>query len=398
MMKMKKHALILPAVALLLANVSCHQVYTDRLDSLQPKINSRMIRMSSDDVLTFLGQPNETRYDTISGLPVTELDFTDSVTLMNYKKYSAEDLTEPAFIKVYLKNDEVYSVKTNLVRKSSVPAGRQLSPVAALAFFMFLLSAACVIVMLQLCHINRRTGSMLSYVRHIKTDILDCFPSDICDVKSLLRQQNSTANYLKSIQSELRSFENIRTDITTLNSSMASLANSTSADIQKLQSAVERKLDDIKFTLSGFPSQHNTVLQKLQSAVERKLDDIDSTLSDFPNPPVAVLSSADVDPVSEEHSDELQHFLDMEVSASPLPPRVKAVLALYTNIATIGQLCTLAPTELRHLKNFGRRSLADVRKLLSGHGVSLGSDLPAYGYPRKKPTIEDNIKFKRIIV
>lgn len=368
MMKMK-HALILPAVALLLANVSCHQVYTDRLDSLQPEINSRMLRMSSDDVLTFLGQPNETRYDTISGLPVTELDFTDSVTLMNYKKYSAEDLTEPAFIKVYLKNDAVYSVKTNLVRKSSVPAGREPSPVAALAFFMFLLSAACVIVVLQLCHINRCTGHMLSYVQHIKTDILDCFPSDIRDVKSLLRQQNSTANYLKSIQSELRSFEDIRTAITTLNSSMASLANSTSADIQKLQSAVERKLDDIKFTLSGFPY-----------------------------PPVAVLSSADGDPVSEEHSDELQHFLDMEVSDSPLPPRVKAVLALYTNIATIGQLCTLAPTELRYLKNFGRRSLADVRKLLSGHGVSLGSDLPAYGYPRKKPTIEDNIKFKRIIV
>jgi len=50
------------------------------------------------------------------------------------------------------------------------------------------------------------------------------------------------------------------------------------------------------------------------------------------------------------------------------------------NIKTLAELCMKTDAEMLKTKNFGRKSLEEIKKVLQELGLSLGMDLDAIGY------------------
>jgi DNA-directed RNA polymerase alpha subunit len=54
----------------------------------------------------------------------------------------------------------------------------------------------------------------------------------------------------------------------------------------------------------------------------------------------------------------------------------------FAGMQYIGELSQKKPHELLKIKNFGRRSLKEVKKLLAKHGLTLGTPLPDWKRPK----------------
>lgn len=58
------------------------------------------------------------------------------------------------------------------------------------------------------------------------------------------------------------------------------------------------------------------------------------------------------------------------------------------NIKTLYELCSKTDGEMLKTKNFGRKSLEEIKKVLSDLGLSLGMDLESLGYKKKDTEVE----------
>ena len=58
------------------------------------------------------------------------------------------------------------------------------------------------------------------------------------------------------------------------------------------------------------------------------------------------------------------------------------------NIKTLYELCSKTDGEMLKTKNFGRKSLEEIKKVLSDLGLSLGMDLESLGYKKKDSEVE----------
>ena len=58
------------------------------------------------------------------------------------------------------------------------------------------------------------------------------------------------------------------------------------------------------------------------------------------------------------------------------------------NIKTLHELCSKTDGEMLKTKNFGRKSLEEIKKVLSDLGLSLGMDLESLGYKKKDTEVE----------
>jgi DNA-directed RNA polymerase subunit alpha len=94
----------------------------------------------------------------------------------------------------------------------------------------------------------------------------------------------------------------------------------------------------------------------------------------FEEPEVA---DADVDETSK--NDQLFDLLDKSIEELELSVRAYNCLK-NANIKTLAELCSKTDGEMLKTKNFGRKSLEEIKKVLHELGLGLGMDLEAIGY------------------
>lgn len=84
------------------------------------------------------------------------------------------------------------------------------------------------------------------------------------------------------------------------------------------------------------------------------------------------------------------HVLEMlDNSIEELELSVRAYNCLKNaNIKTLYELCSKTDGEMLKTKNFGRKSLEEIKKVLSDLGLSLGMDLESLGYKKKDSEVE----------
>lgn len=84
------------------------------------------------------------------------------------------------------------------------------------------------------------------------------------------------------------------------------------------------------------------------------------------------------------------HILEMlDNSIEELELSVRAYNCLKNaNIKTLYELCSKTDAEMLKTKNFGRKSLEEIKKVLSDLGLSLGMDLESLGYNKKDSEVE----------
>ena len=61
------------------------------------------------------------------------------------------------------------------------------------------------------------------------------------------------------------------------------------------------------------------------------------------------------------------------------------------NIRTIGELVTKTEAEMLKTKNFGRKSLNEIKEILQGMGLSLGMRLDEHGRPVAPASAEQTV-------
>jgi len=91
------------------------------------------------------------------------------------------------------------------------------------------------------------------------------------------------------------------------------------------------------------------------------------------------------DDIEEEEKEDNSYILELlDKSIGELELSVRAYNCLKNaNIKTLADLCEKTDAELLKTKNFGRRSLEEIKKVLAELGLSLGMDLEAVGYIKK---------------
>ncbi|KAA0258446.1 DNA-directed RNA polymerase subunit alpha [Deferribacter autotrophicus] len=96
--------------------------------------------------------------------------------------------------------------------------------------------------------------------------------------------------------------------------------------------------------------------------------------------------------VEEEEKEDNTYILELlDKSIEELELSVRAYNCLKNaNIKTLADLCEKTDAELLKTKNFGRRSLEEIKKVLAELGLSLGMDLEAVGYVKKEVEGEEN--------
>lgn len=84
------------------------------------------------------------------------------------------------------------------------------------------------------------------------------------------------------------------------------------------------------------------------------------------------------------------HILEMlDNSIEELELSVRAYNCLKNaNIKTLYELCSKTDGEMLKTKNFGRKSLEEIKKVLSDLGLSLGMDLESLGYKKNESEVE----------
>ncbi|PLX67610.1 MAG: DNA-directed RNA polymerase subunit alpha [Denitrovibrio sp.] len=91
--------------------------------------------------------------------------------------------------------------------------------------------------------------------------------------------------------------------------------------------------------------------------------------------PVVVENTDDED----NQNDQLLDLLDKSIEELELSVRAYNCLK-NANIKTLAELCMKTDAEMLKTKNFGRKSLEEIKKVLQELGLSLGMDLEAIGY------------------
>lgn len=81
----------------------------------------------------------------------------------------------------------------------------------------------------------------------------------------------------------------------------------------------------------------------------------------------------------ESQNDQLLDLLDKSIEELELSVRAYNCLK-NANIKTLAELCMKTDAEMLKTKNFGRKSLEEIKKVLQELGLSLGMDLEAIGY------------------
>lgn len=81
----------------------------------------------------------------------------------------------------------------------------------------------------------------------------------------------------------------------------------------------------------------------------------------------------------ENQNDQLLDLLDKSIEELELSVRAYNCLK-NANIKTLAELCMKTDAEMLKTKNFGRKSLEEIKKVLQELGLSLGMDLEAIGY------------------
>jgi DNA-directed RNA polymerase subunit alpha len=81
----------------------------------------------------------------------------------------------------------------------------------------------------------------------------------------------------------------------------------------------------------------------------------------------------------DDQNDQLLDLLDKSIEELELSVRAYNCLK-NANIKTLAELCMKTDAEMLKTKNFGRKSLEEIKKVLQELGLSLGMDLDAIGY------------------
>ncbi len=80
--------------------------------------------------------------------------------------------------------------------------------------------------------------------------------------------------------------------------------------------------------------------------------------------------------------DKIARFLQMKVEELELPVRCANVVK-QANIKTIAELVSKTEQEMLKYKNFGKKSLQEMKKVLEAHGLHFGMDVSAYLSPKE---------------
>ncbi len=81
----------------------------------------------------------------------------------------------------------------------------------------------------------------------------------------------------------------------------------------------------------------------------------------------------------DEQNEQILEFLDKSIEELELSVRAYNCLK-NANIKTLAELCSKTDAEMLKTKNFGRKSLEEIKKVLSELGLGLGMDLEEIGY------------------
>ncbi len=84
----------------------------------------------------------------------------------------------------------------------------------------------------------------------------------------------------------------------------------------------------------------------------------------------------------DEQNEQILEFLDKSIEELELSVRAYNCLK-NANIKTLAELCSRTDAEMLKTKNFGRKSLEEIKKVLSELGLGLGMDLEEIGYIQK---------------
>lgn len=372
-------------IAGVLINVSCAEDISYEAVSLQPEINYDLNKMSYEKVLTHLGQPNDILYDTVAGIPIMEFCYTDAVMLGSYRKYSKSDTDEPVFVHVYFKNDSVYSVKTNMLKQIPVPKNQN----GVVEVILIILVALLLLL----------AALWADYCSEIKNYIIDV-RNYLCVAKN---HSASMEIYLNELNTKTNKFYHdfsVQThkDINELKTE-ANRAYVKFFDQAQFSSQMQKDINELTTKANKFYRELMPAIKSLSYTIENGLDGAHSHLtmlgseSDGADVEDENLPSQTESTISDNAIDkDLKNFLDTDIEISNLPTSVKTVLRVRTNIRKMGQLCTLSKREILGIVGLGAGARHRIVDEFERYGLSLGTDLSDYGYPRRDPEIEGSIR------
>lgn len=93
--------------------------------------------------------------------------------------------------------------------------------------------------------------------------------------------------------------------------------------------------------------------------------------------------------VKDEKNEQILELLDKSIEELELSVRAYNCLKNAT-IKTLAELCSKTDAEMLKTKNFGRKSLEEIKKVLADLGLGLGIDLEAIGYEMTEPNGEND--------
>jgi DNA-directed RNA polymerase subunit alpha len=91
----------------------------------------------------------------------------------------------------------------------------------------------------------------------------------------------------------------------------------------------------------------------------------------------------------DEQNEQILEFLEKSIEELELSVRAYNCLK-NANIKTLAELCSKTDAEMLKTKNFGRKSLEEIKNVLSELGLGLGMDLEEIGYTQKETNGESD--------
>ena len=188
--------------------VSCWKESTKtETKPLQKECNNKLNGYTMQQVLVYLGQPQEVKHDTIDSVPVTEFCYSDTLVLQEFCPGSTGFQGEVPELSVFFMDDAVYSVKTNMVRITTV--SRPVAPDSFTVVWSIILTVALFAFIMIIVSL----GSRISTLETDRYVILNKLQAQSDATKKLTGNCNAIVKELKRMDFRLSNGEKNISDV-----------------------------------------------------------------------------------------------------------------------------------------------------------------------------------------
>lgn len=148
-MKLRIFIVAMYLVAVALPFVDKHLV---KDEVVQKNICRKLDKKNKEQILSYLGQPQEVRHDTIDTVPVTEFCYSDPALVLDLIRINTTGSNgEAPYVSVFFVDDAVHSVKTNIIYEHNIENERYFRK---LLIFLYVVMSISLVLMFVNARVN----------------------------------------------------------------------------------------------------------------------------------------------------------------------------------------------------------------------------------------------------